>query len=268
MEITERSATDLARAIREGELTSRAVVEAHVERARQLNPELKAIAADRFEAALADADEADARIRAAGGDLPPLLGVPCTIKESFAVEGMPNAAGLVHRADVRADADAPAVARLRAAGAIPIGVTNTSEATMWIESSNWVYGRTNNAYDPKRTAGGSSGGEGAAVGAGFAPIGLGSDIGGSIRLPAFFNGVFGHKPSPGVVPCSGHFPGPTGNGASAQMLAAGPLARRAEDLMPFVRAVAGHDDGDPISRDVELGDPASVSLEGLEVVLG
>jgi fatty acid amide hydrolase 2 len=310
MEIIERSATDLARAIREGELTSREVVEAHVTHARWLNPDLKAIAADRFDEALAEADAADGRIRewretaaatvsgrsesafggaqaasgrsesALGGaeaasgraysdpaDLPPFLGVPCTIKESFAVAGMPNAAGLVHRAHIRAESDAPAVARLRAAGAIPIGVTNTSEATMWIESSNHVYGRTNNPYNPKRTAGGSSGGEGAAIGAGFAPIGLGTDIGGSIRLPAFFNGVFGHKPSPGIVPCSGHFPAPSGNGASAEMLAAGPLARRAEDLMPFVRAVAGRDDGDPISRDVELGDPANVSLEGLDVVL-
>src|SRR3954468_3787626 len=99
MEIIERSATDLARGIREGELTSRAVVEAHIERARRLNPELKAIAADRFEAALADAEAADARVQAARGsgaeDLPPFLGVPCTIKESFAVAGMPNAAGLV-----------------------------------------------------------------------------------------------------------------------------------------------------------------------------
>src|SRR3954462_9743306 len=244
MEITERSATDLARAIRDGELTSRAVVEAHVEHARHLNPELNAIAADRFEAALAEADAADQRVRAwradagargevrgrAGNGLPPFLGVPCTIKESFAVEGMPNAAGLVHRRDHRAESDAPAVARLRAAGAIPIGVTNTSEATMWIESSNRLYGRTNNAYDPKRTAGGSSGGEGSAVGAGFAPIGLGSDIGGSIRLPAFFNGVFGHKPSPGIVPISSHFPAPTSE-AAARMLAAGPLARRAEDLL-------------------------------------
>jgi fatty acid amide hydrolase 2 len=101
----------------------------------------------------------------------------------------------------------------------------------------------------------------------MAPIGLGSDIGGSIRLPAFFNGVFGHKPSPGVVPVTGHFPGPPSSPATAEMLAAGPLARRAEDLMPFVRAVAGRDEGDPISRDVELGDPASVSLEGLDVVL-
>jgi fatty acid amide hydrolase 2 len=265
VEIIERSAIDLARAIRTGELTSREVVEAHVAHARRLNPALKAIVADRFDAALAEADDADARAKK-GGELPPFLGVPCTVKESFAVEGMPNASGLVHRSDIRAEADAPAVARLRTAGAIPIGVTNTSEATMWIESSNRLYGRTNNAYDPKRTAGGSSGGEGAAIGAGFAPIGLGTDIGGSIRLPAFFNGAFGHKPSPGVVPCSGSFPAPTSDGAG-EMLAAGPLARRAADLMPFLRAVAGRDDGDPLSRDVELHDPGAVSLEGLDVVL-
>ena len=268
MEIIERSATELARAIRDGELTSRQVVEAHIGLARSRNQELKAIVAERFEAALAEADAADDRVRAARGDadLPPFLGVPCTIKESFALEGMPNAAGLVSRREHRADADAAAVRRLREAGAIPIGVTNTSEATMWIESENRLYGRTNNAYDAKRTAGGSSGGEGAAVGAGMAPIGLGSDIGGSIRLPAFFNGVFGHKPSPGLVPCSGHFPSGSSE-AVGQMLAAGPLTRRAEDLMPFLRAVAGADDDDPISRDGELRDPATVSLEGLEVVL-
>jgi fatty acid amide hydrolase 2 len=268
VEVIERSAIDLARAIRERQLTSRAVVEAHIEHARRVNQQLKAIAADRFDAALGEAEAADERIQSAkpGDDLPPFLGVPCTIKESFALEGMPNAAGLVHRRDHRAEADAPAVARLRAAGAIPIGVTNTSEATMWIESNNRLYGRTNNAYDPRRTAGGSSGGEGAAVGSGMAPIGLGSDIGGSIRLPAFFNGVFGHKPSPGVVSVRGHFPASRSD-ATSEMLAAGPLARRAEDLMPFVRAVAGRDDSDPTSRDVELGDPASVSLDGLDVVL-
>src|SRR4051812_47288969 len=104
MEIIERSASDLARAIREGDLTSREVVEAHVAHARRRNPGLKAIAADRFDAALDEAEAADARIRASGGaELPPFLGVPCTIKESFAVEGMPNAAGLVHRADELAD---------------------------------------------------------------------------------------------------------------------------------------------------------------------
>jgi fatty acid amide hydrolase 2 len=265
--LIERSAVELARAIRDGELSSREVVEVHIEHARRVNPLVNALAAERFEEALEEADAADARVRAGDAELPPLLGVPCTIKESFAVAGMPNAAGLVSRREVRAERDAPAVARLRAAGTIPIGVTNTSEATMWIESANRLYGRTRNAYDPRRTAGGSSGGEGAAVGSGMAPIGLGTDIGGSIRLPAFFNGVFSHKPSPGLVPCSGHFPAPAGDGGAAQMLAAGPLARRAEDLMPFLRAVAGRDADDPVSRDGTLQDPAEVSLKGLDVVI-
>jgi fatty acid amide hydrolase 2 len=178
---------------------------------------------------------------------------------------MPNAAGMVHRRDHIAETDAPAVARLQRAGAIVIGVTNTSEATMWIESDNRLYGRTNNAYNPKRTAGGSSGGEGSAVGAGFAPIGLGTDIGGSIRLPAFFNGVFGHKPTAGLVPNSGQFPNTSGE--AGRLLGVGPLARRGEDLMPLLRLLAGADPDDPLSRDAALGDPDAVSLDGLPVAL-
>ena len=100
-----------------------------------------------------------------------------------------------------------------------LGVTNTSELTLWIESQNRVWGRTNNAYDPRRTAGGSSGGEGAAIGSGFAPFGLGTDFGGSIRLPAFFNGVFGHKPTGCLVPHTGHYPAPNERGS--QLLGAG-----------------------------------------------
>ena len=151
------------------------------------------------------------------------------------------------------------------AGAIPLGVTNTSELTLWIESENPVWGRTNNAYDLGRTAGGSSGGEGAAIGSGFAPIGLGTDIGGSIRLPAFFNGVFGHKPTGALVPHSGHYPFPNERGSA--LLGSGPLARRAEDLMPFLRIVAGPDGIDRTVHEAELGDPADVSIEGLRVVL-
>ncbi|HEX2087914.1 MAG TPA: amidase [Solirubrobacteraceae bacterium] len=258
--ITQRSGLALAAAIRGGELTSREVVEAHVEVLERMQPRTRALAADRFEQARREADEADAREPSG-----PLHGVPCTIKESFALEGMPNAAGLVARRDHRASADAPAVARLRAAGAIPLGVTNTSEMCMWIESTNHLYGRSNSAYDARRTAGGSSGGEGAAVGSGGSPFGLGSDIGGSIRLPAFFNGVFGHMPSCGIVPNTGQFP--NADGDAARMLAAGPLARRAEDLMPLLRVLAGPDGVDPLAREVELGDPETVALEGLDVVV-
>ena len=238
---TERSARDLAAAIRARELSAREVVEAHAWRLHNCQPRTNALACDRFADALAEAEAADERIAAAGpGDeLPPFLGVPCTIKESIALRGMPNCAGMVALRDRRSETTAPAAQRLIDAGFIPLGVTNTSELTMWIESVNRVYGRTRNAYDPRRTAGGSSGGEGAAVGSGGSPVGLGSDIAGSIRMPAFFNGVFGHKPSPGLVPNTGQFPSTAGE--AAFMLTLGPLARHAEDLMPVTRIVSGPD---------------------------
>jgi fatty acid amide hydrolase 2 len=177
---------------------------------------------------------------------------------------MPLSAGLVARRDYRALESASAVQRLIDAGAIPLGVTNTSELTLWIESDNRVYGRTNNPYDSSRTAGGSSGGEGAAVGCGGSPFGLASDIAGSIRIPGLFCGVFGHKPSSGLVPNTGLWP--PSNGPAGEMLGTGPLARRAEDLMPLLRIIAGPDGVDPLAREVELGDPSAVSLDGLAVV--
>jgi fatty acid amide hydrolase 2 len=152
------------------------------------------------------------------------------------------------------------------AGAIPLGVTNTPELCLWIETENRQYGRTNNAYSVKRTAGGSSGGEGAVVGSGGSPLGLGADIAGSIRIPAFFNGVFGLKPSPGVVPSTGQFP-TTHTEIAAQMLTIGPIVRRAEDLWPMLKVIAGKDGVDKYMRDVTLGDPADVSIEGMKVLL-
>ena len=133
---------------------------------------------------------------------------------------------------------------------------------MWIESDNRVYGRTLNAYDRRRTAGGSSGGEGAAIGCGGSVIGIGTDFAGSIRLPAFFNGVFGHKPSTRLVPMTGHFP--ISGGEAMRMSVAGPLARRATDLMPVLRLIAGPDGADPLVRDPPLGDPARAAARSLE----
>ncbi len=265
--LTQRSATALARAIREGEVSSREVVEAHIETCRHYQPHTGAIAVDRFAAARRDADAADTRIASDGDEeLPPLLGVPCTIKESFAVKGMPNCAGLVARRDHRAETTAPTVQRLIDAGAIPLGLTNVSELTLWCESDNRVYGRSSTPYDPTRAAGGSSGGEGAAIGCGASPFGLGSDIAGSIRVPAFFCGVFGHKPSNGLVPHTGSYPVP--HGEAKRLLSVGPLARRGEDLMPLLRILSGPDGADPlVTSEPQLGDPASVSLEGLRVVI-
>jgi fatty acid amide hydrolase 2 len=259
------SAHRLARLIRHREVTAREVVEAHIAHARRVNPVLNAIVQERYARARAEADAADARTLALPAEtLPPLHGVPCTIKESFQLEGMPHSAGLLARREVRATGNAITVARLRAAGAIPLGVTNVSELCMWMESNNRVYGRTNNPYDPRCIVGGSSGGEGAIVGAGASPFGLGSDVGGSIRMPAFFNGVFGHKPTGGMVPGSGQYP--VAEGEASRMLATGPITRRAEDLMPLLRLLAGPDGQDAGATEWPLGDPASVEIASLTVL--
>ena len=264
--LTQRSATGLARAIREREVSSREVVEAHIEVCERFQPRTGAIAVERFKAAREEADAADARISSGGRELPPLLGVPCTIKESFAVAGMPNCSGLLARRDHRADSTAPTVQRLIDAGAIPLALTNVSELTLWIESDNRVYGRSSTPYDPSRAAGGSSGGEGAVVGSGGSPFGLGSDIAGSIRVPAFYCGVFGHKPSCGLVPHTGSYPVP--HGEAKRLLSFGPLARRSEDLMPLLRILSGPDGVDPLVTDTPaLEDPAGVSLDGLRVLI-
>lgn len=262
------SATRIAALIRAGQVSSADAVEAHIRHIEKVNPAINAVVAARFDAARAEARAADARLRAeppgSREALPPFLGVPCSIKECFALTGMPQSAGLVSRAGVRAAEDATTVARLRAAGFIPLGVTNVSELCMWMESSNRVYGRTNNPYDLRCTAGGSSGGEGAIVGAGGAPVGLGSDIGGSIRMPAFFNGVFGHKPTGGLVPGTGQYPMPVG--AALRYVTTGPITRRAEDLMPVLRVLAGPDGRDPGCVARALGDPDAVDLASLTVL--
>lgn len=236
------SAIALAAAIREGRFSSRAVIEAHIEQMERVNPRLNAVVHTRFAEARAEANYADerlaeARAKKAVHKLPPLHGVPCTIKENFELQGTPQASGLVSRKHIINEHDAVTVERLRAAGAIPLGVTNTSELCMWMESYNDVYGRSNNPYDAERTVGGSSGGEGAIVGAGASPFGLGADVGGSIRMPAFFNGVFGHKCSPGLVPNEGQYP--AASGRTNDFLSTGPICRRAEDLEPLLRILGG-----------------------------
>ncbi len=260
------SATRLAALIRAGELSSVDVVDTHIRKIEAVNPALNAVVRDRFELARAEAELADDTVRASDpeDELPPFHGVPCTIKECFALEGMPQTGGLVARDGHIADTDATAVQRLRAAGAIPLGVTNLSELCMWLESSNRVYGRTNNPYDPSRMVGGSSGGEGAIIGAGASPFGLGSDIGGSIRLPAFFNGVFGHKPTGGMVPGTGQWP--IAENEALRYLATGPLTRRAEDLWPLLQVMRGPDGVDTACVDMPVADPADVEISKLNVL--
>lgn len=229
------SATALAERIRQRELSSRELVQLSIEKLQRWNPKLNALVADRFSQALQEAERADKRIKSDSGT--PFLGVPCTIKEAFSVSGMPNSSGLVSRKNFRSAKDAKTVQLLRAAGFIPLGVTNTSELCMWMESNNKLYGRTNNPYNLSHTVGGSSGGEGALVGAGISPVGLGSDIGGSIRMPAFFNGVFGHKCSAGLISNEGQYP--QAENEAQLYLCSGPLCRKAEDIFPIVQILAG-----------------------------
>lgn len=267
--VLDASAVSLAARIRAGRLGADALLEAHIDRIAAVNGTINALVADRFEAARREARAVTHRVadaRRAGPEavaaLPPLLGVPFSVKEFVGVEGLPQTAGLVRRREVLATRDATVVARLRAAGGIVLGVTNVAEGGLWMESFNPVFGLTRNPWDVRRSAGGSSGGEAALIAAGGAPFGVGADIGGSIRIPAAFCGLFGHKPTGGLVPNTGHWPGETDMGP---VLTIGPMCRRAEDLMPLLRLMAGPDGEDPTCRAQPLGEPAAVELRRLRV---
>lgn len=233
------SGIKLANLIRNRELTSYEVVETHIEQIKKVNPELNAVVKERFEDARGEAKLADKTILDKHDDLPEYFGVPCTLKENFAFKGFPQTGGLLYRRNYIASNYATVIARMLKSGLIPMGFTNVSELCMWMESNNPVYGRTNNPYNSSRIVGGSSGGEGAIIGSGASPFGLGADIGGSIRLPAFFNGVYGHKPTGGLVPGTGQHP--MASGAALRYLTTGPICRRAADLLPLLKIMTGPD---------------------------
>lgn len=221
------SALETAARIAAGETSARAEVDAAIARIEAGDGAINAVVVRDFGRARAAAALADARI--ARGERAPLLGVPMTLKESFDVAGLPTTWGFVHARDNVVDADALAVRRLKASGAIVMGKTNVPVGLSDWQSVNPIYGRTVNPADPARTPGGSSGGAAAALAAGYVPLELGSDIGGSIRVPAHFCGVWGHKPTYGALDPDGHrFPGT--DGAPAAMGVIGPMARSGADL--------------------------------------
>ncbi|HEY9288775.1 MAG TPA: amidase family protein [Candidatus Dormibacteraeota bacterium] len=237
--LTNRGAAELAGMIAAGEVSSAEVVERHVERIEAVNPRLNAVVVPFFERARAEAAEAD-RKRQRGEPLGPLHGVPITIKEQFEVQGAPSTWGLPSRARQVNTADGPLVRRLRDAGAIVLGVTNVPQLLIYHESDNPVYGRCNNPWSVDRVPGGSSGGEGAIIAAGGSPLGLGSDIGGSIRIPAHFCGIHGIKPTSRRL---SRFDNPLffAQGQEAIIDQPGPLARRVEDLELALSVLAGPD---------------------------
>ncbi len=226
--MNERGAIETAAAIARGETSARAEAEAAITRIEERDGAINAVVVRDFGRGLAAADEADARL--ARGERAPLLGVPMTVKEAFDVAGLPTCWGFAQHKDHIAAGDAVAVQRLKAAGAVILGKTNVALGLADHQSVNPVYGRTLNPYDPARSPGGSSGGSGAALASGMVPLELGSDIGGSIRVPAAFNGVWGHKPTYDALNADGHY-FPRTDGANPPMGVIGPLARNVDDLV-------------------------------------
>lgn len=229
------SALGIAAAIAAGETSARAQCELAIARIEAGDDAINAIVVRDFARALEAADRADAAV--ARGERRPFLGVPMTVKEAFDVTGLPTSWGFTNAANNVATSDAVVVQRMKAAGAIILGKTNVAPGLADWQSDNPVYGRTSNPHDLSRTAGGSSGGSAAALAAGFVPIEIGSDIGGSIRVPAAFCGVWGHKPSYELIDPYGHrFPG--SDGASPPLGVVGPMARDAADLAAMLDILA------------------------------
>jgi len=237
-EITLMPATQLCDSVRRRKLSPVEIMEAHLRRAEELNPALNAIVT--FAPDALDLARAAERTVMSGDDVPPLHGLPLTIKDTIATGHLRTTSGSRVRAGHVPAADAPAVARLRAAGCIVLGKTNASELAVDYSADNPLFGRTNNPHDLARTPGGSSGGCAAAVSACLSPASLGSDLAGSIRLPAHFCGVTGLFPTPGRVPNGGHFP-PT-EGALSSAASLGPLARSVDDLALLFDALTRGDE--------------------------
>jgi amidase len=252
VELTLRSAGELAALVRSGTVSARELLEAVLERQRRFDPLLNAVVVTRIEQARARADAADAAT-ARGESWGPLHGVPMTVKEVFDWAGTPSTWGVPSLADNIAEGDATAVRRLLDAGAVVYGKTNVPLNLADWQTFNAIYGTTNNPWDPSRVPGGSSGGSAVALATGMAALELGSDIGASIRNPAHYCGVFGHKPTYGLVPTTGHaYPGQL---VPTDLNVAGPMARTAADLDLALGLLAGPDGPEASAYRLSLAPP-------------
>ncbi len=273
------STTRQALAIRTGDMTSRQLLEHIIARIERLNGTLNAVITQDLESALIAADAADAAL-ARGDDVGPLHGIPITIKDALEVAGMRSTGGAIELRDNVPDHDAPVVQAVRDAGAIIFGKTNLPRWSGDAQAFNEMFGTTVNPWNAARVPGGSSGGAAAAVAAGLTSFEIGTDIGGSIRFPASFCGVFGHKPSWGIVPSTGYLDHKAGGTTEADINVLGPIARSAEDLELLLGLLLRRDGPlvaniEPASKDVKslrvaawLDDPfCRVDAEVLEVTL-
>jgi Asp-tRNA(Asn)/Glu-tRNA(Gln) amidotransferase A subunit family amidase len=255
------SATRLLALLRAREISARELVELHLERIARVNPRLNAIVTLTAEQARAAAAIADARLRA--GDARPLEGLPVTIKDAFALAGVRSTDGCKLFETYVPETDAVAVERWKRAGAIVLGKTNVPELSFDFDCENPVFGRTNNPWDLARTPGGSSGGEAAAIASGCSPLGLGSDLAGSIRMPAHFCGIAGLKPTVQAVPRTGHLPPGIGPLPLTLMATVGPMARAVEDLALAYELLRGPHPSDPDILPSVAAEPERVDVRRL-----
>lgn len=258
------SATDVAAKIAAGELSSLEVLNHLVDRVADFDGPINAVVQWDLPRARLAAEEADEMVRR-GDPLGPLHGVPMTVKDSFQTAGCITTSGAPELAGFVPEVDAAPVARLREAGAIIFAKTNLPIYAGDLQSYNSVYGTTNNPHGLDRTPGGSSGGSAAALAMGFTPLELGSDIGGSIRVPAHYSGVMGHKSSFGIVPAHGQIPGPPGSLSQADLAVAGPMARHSEDLATALKVLSGPDRWDYPAWRLELPEPLHVDLADVRI---
>jgi amidase len=245
-ELWRLSAGDLAKRIAAREVSSAEVIEAHLSRIKAVNPTLNAVVRLLADEARAGAAAAD-RLVAAGGPLGPLHGVPCTVKENIDMAGLPTTQGVPALANALAPADAPVVERMRAAGAIPIGRTNLPDMGLRVHTDSALHGLTRNPWNLARTAAGSSGGEAVALATGMSPIGLGNDIGGSLRNPASACGIASIKPTTGRIPDAGYIPSEDRLLVSQLLMSQGPMARRIADVRLGLQVLMGAHPRDPWS---------------------
>jgi amidase len=258
----EPSARTLLRSLARGELSARELVQQTIARIETADARLHAVACRDDEAALAAADRAD-ELRRSGASHA-LLGLPVTIKDSLATAGLATSCGSLARAGHVPATDATVVARLKAAGAVVVAKTTVPEYTWSYETESVLHGRTTNPWSPERTCGGSSGGEAALLGADASVVGVGTDAGGSIRVPSHYCGTVGLRPTAGLVPETGCWP-PTRDTGLLDINAVGPMARFVEDLSLLLPVLSGADGVDPFVHGVRPGDPEATELRGLRV---
>src|SRR5256886_1135929 len=255
---------ELAQQSRARAISSRELVDLQLQRVTELQPRLNAFVHVDEDGARAQAQIADAA-SLRGEMLGPLHGIPLTIKSCIDVAGWPCAAGSLLRKNNKPSVDAPLVQRLHKAGAILLGNTNTPEFLMAYETDNLLSGKTSNPWNAEYSAGGSSGGEAAAIASGCSAGGVGSDGGGSIRVPAHFCGICGLKPTPGRIPPTGHYP--AGNSAFGWLGVFGPMARTVHDLKILFEVLRGPDAGDALTSPVQTSEVASLQPGKIRIAI-